>query len=274
MQIPGTARCGRSRLLHAALTAAVALSVAGCVTGGPATTGSIPLTQGSIARMDRQQLDAMTGKVGAAYAANPKDRNTGLNYASLLRMTGQADQALAVMQQVAINHPNDREVLAAYGKAQAAAGNLDQALDTIQRAQTPDHPDWRLLSAQGAILDQLGRSDAARGLYRKALHIQPNEPSILSNLGMSYVLTGDLQTAESYLRRASAQPDADGRVRQNLALVVGLQGRFAEAEKIASADLPADEARANVEYLRQMLSQQNTWSKLAASDRKKKKSGS
>ena len=89
---------------------------------------------------------------------NPKDRNTGLNYASLLRMTGQADQALAVMQQVAINHPNDREVLAAYGKAQAAAGNLEQALETVRRAQTPDRPDWRLLSAEGAILDQLGRS--------------------------------------------------------------------------------------------------------------------
>ena len=168
MEIPGKARCGRGRLLRAALTAAVALSIGGCVTRGPATTGSIPLTQGSVARMNKQQLDAMTRNVGAAYAANPKDRNTGLNYASLLRMTGQADQALAVMQQVAINHPEDREVLAAYGKAQAAAGNLDQALETIRRAQTPDHPDWRLLSAEGAILDQLGRSEAARDLYRKA----------------------------------------------------------------------------------------------------------
>jgi len=42
-------------------------------------------------------------------------------------------------------------------------------------------------------------------------------------------------------------------VRQNLALVVGLQGRFAEAEEIARADLPPDQAAANVAYLRQML---------------------
>jgi Flp pilus assembly protein TadD len=40
-------------------------------------------------------------------------------------------------------------------------------------------------------------------------------------------------------------------------LVVGLQGRFAEAETIAKADLPSDEAAANVAYLRQMLAQQN-----------------
>jgi Flp pilus assembly protein TadD len=42
-------------------------------------------------------------------------------------------------------------------------------------------------------------------------------------------------------------------VRQNLALVVGLQGRFAEAEGIVKADQPAEEAAANVAYLKQLL---------------------
>jgi Flp pilus assembly protein TadD len=39
--------------------------------------------------------------------------------------------------------------------------------------------------------------------------------------------------------------------------VVGLEGRFGEAESIARADLPADEAAANVATLRRMLAQQN-----------------
>jgi Flp pilus assembly protein TadD len=76
---------------------------------------------------------------------------------------------------------------------------------------------------------------------------------VLSNLGLSYALSKDLRNAEATLRRAAAQRPADPRVRQNLALVVGLQGRFAEAEAIARADLPPDEAAANVAYLRQML---------------------
>jgi Flp pilus assembly protein TadD len=46
-------------------------------------------------------------------------------------------------------------------------------------------------------------------------------------------------------------------VRQNLALVVGLQGRFPEAETIAKGDLPADEAAANVGYLKEMLSRKD-----------------
>jgi Flp pilus assembly protein TadD len=47
-------------------------------------------------------------------------------------------------------------------------------------------------------------------------------------------------------------------VRQNLGLVVGLQGRFAEAESIVKADLPAEEAAANVAYLKQMLSRKDS----------------
>jgi Flp pilus assembly protein TadD len=66
-----------------------------------------------------------------------------------------------------------------------------------------------------------------------------------------------LVRAESTLRRASAQADADTRVRQNLALVVGLQGRLAEAESIARVDLPSEESAANVTYLRKILAQQN-----------------
>jgi Flp pilus assembly protein TadD len=39
--------------------------------------------------------------------------------------------------------------------------------------------------------------------------------------------------------------------------VVGLQGRFAEAESIVKADLPPDEAASNVAYLKQMLSRKD-----------------
>ncbi len=139
----------------------------------------------------------------------------------------------------------------------------------MRRAQTPEYPDWRLVSAEAAILDQLGQKDDARQLYRKALDLKPNEPTVLSNLGMSYVLDGDLRTAETYLRSASQQPGADSRVRQNLALVVGLQGRFDEAEKIAAQELSPDQAQANVAYLRSMLSQQNAWNQLKAQDKQK-----
>jgi Flp pilus assembly protein TadD len=258
----------KRRILCGASAALLALVLGGCASApqDKMTTGSIPKLSKPVEQMDPGELTQALGTLGKAYEANPKDRDVGINYASALRTAGRNAQALSVMQQVAIAHPDDRGVLAAYGKAQAAGGQLDAALATIDRAQTPDHPDWRLVSAEGAILDQLGRSSEARGKYRDALDIQANEPSVLSNLGMSYVLTGDLKTAETYLRSAAAQPAADSRVRQNLALVVGLQGRFAEAQQIAKKELTQQQADANLAYLRAMLSQQNSWQKLAAGD--------
>ena len=74
------------------------------------------------------------------------------------------------------------------------------------------------------------------------------------------------------MRSAAAQPTADSRIRQNLALVVGLQGRFPEAEKIAKKELTPQQADANLAYLRAMLSQQNSWQKLAKNDADKTKS--
>ncbi|MBB3136095.1 Flp pilus assembly protein TadD [Rhizobium pisi] len=257
-----------NRILQAAAASLIVLALAGCsTTKDRMTTGSVPKITKPVEEMDASELRVATDRLGQAYEKNPRDPVNGVNYANLLRMNGRDAQALAVMQQVAISNPSDRNVLAAYGKAQAAAGQFQQALDTIGRAQTPDRPDWKLISAEGAILDQMGKASDARQRYRDALDIQPNEPSILSNLGMSYVLTGDLRTAETYLRSAASQPTADSRVRQNLALVVGLQGRFPEAEQIARRELSPQQADANVAYLRGMLSQQSSWQKLAAKDK-------
>ena len=128
--------------------------------------------------------------------------------------------------------------------------------EVLGRAHSPDRPDWRILSVQGTALDQLGRHAEAQQYYASALRLMPDEPSVLSNLGLSYALSKNLPQAESTLRRAAQQRPADPKIRQNLALVVGLQGRFTEAEAIVRADLSPDEAAQNVVYLRKMLAQQ------------------
>ncbi|AZO57828.1 MULTISPECIES: tetratricopeptide repeat protein [unclassified Mesorhizobium] len=257
------------RLIATAFMLALAAGVAGCATD-KLTTGSVGRTSGKpLETMSAGELHNATAALGQSYARNPNDKRIATNFAAALQMDGDADQSLAVMRKLAIAYPKDRDVLAAYGKALAANGQFEAALDAVRRAQTPEYPDWRLVSAEAAILDQLNQKDDARQLYRKALELKPNEPSVLSNLGMSYVLEGDLRTAETYMRSATQQPNADSRVRQNLALVVGLQGRFDEAEKIASQELSPEQAQANVAYLRQMLAQQNAWSQLKDQDKAK-----
>ncbi len=194
---------------------------------------------------------------GARYRADPGDAAAALAYAQALRASGQRTQAASVLEQASLQHPRDAALLGAFGRALADVGKFEQALEVLNRAHSPDQPDWRILSAQGAVLDQLGRHQEAQRYYASALKIRPDDPSVLSNLGLSYALGKDLKNAEVTLRRAATFPGADPRVRQNLALVVGLQGRFTEAESIARADLPSEQAAANVAYLRQMLAQQD-----------------
>lgn len=255
------------RLLGAAAALALAASLAGCGTS-KMTTGSVSRTSGMPAgSMSSAEISKAAAALGRSYAKDTTDKTTAMRYAMVLQMNGQADQSLAVMRKLAIALPKDREVLAAYGKALAGAGELEPALDAVRRAQTPEYPDWKLLSAEGAILDQLGQSGEARNLYRRALKLKPDDPTILSNLGMSYLLEGDLKTAETHMRSAAGQSGADSRVRQNLALVVGLQGRFEEAEKIAGQELSPEQAQANVAYLRGMLAQQNAWNQIKDEDK-------
>ena len=254
---PGTARAAR-RLVLAVFVTAIALAAAGCqTTNGNDITGSI---SNSTPRNDSDGQGSVE-TWGSRYRDNPADPEVAINYARALRATEQRAQAVAVLEQASIRNPHNKPVLGAYGRALADAGTYDQALEVLSRAHTPDQPDWKILNAQGAVLDQLGRYSEAQQHYAAALKITPNEPSVLSNLGLSYALAKDLRRAEATLRQAVGRPGASPKMRQNLALVVGLQGRFAEAEQIASADLPPNEVKANIDYLRQVLAQRSDRSK-------------
>jgi len=241
-------------LTSVAVTAVLAAGLGGCQTMSDITgslTSSSPKAQASAD--DPRGVEVY----GERYRANPKDADAALAYGQALRASGQRGQAAAVLEQATIAHPGNKTLLAAFGRALADNGNSQAAFDVLSRAHSPANPDWRILSVQGTTLDKMGKHEEARRYYATALKIVPEEPSVLSNLGLSYMLTRELPQAEETLRRAYSNPRADGRVRQNLALVVGLQGRFAEAETIAKGDLPAEEAATNVAYLREMLSRKD-----------------
>src|SRR3954452_8005058 len=243
-------------LASAAMTAMLAAGLGGCQTMAD-VTGALTQKSSAAAPAIPDDPHRVVEITGERYRAKPKDPDVALAYGQALRATGQRAQAAAVLEQATIAHPGNKALLAGYGRALADNGNSQAAFDVLSRAHSPDSPDWRILSVQGTALDKLGKHEEARNYYATALKIVPDEPSVLSNLGLSYMLTRDLPNAEQTLRRAYANPRADGRVRQNLALVVGLQGRFTEAETIAKGDPPSDEAQANVTYLREMLSRKD-----------------
>lgn len=253
-------------MLRLAFAGIVALTASGCLsrnplTGNPLTTGSIDAgAPQSTARRD-------VGRLAERYARDPSDIGTAMAYAQALRATDQGPQAAAVLQQAALRNPKNPAVLAAYGKSLAEIGRFNEAAEVLRNAHSPANPDWRVLSAQGAVADQMGDHALAQRYYEAALKIVPGEPAVMSNLGLSYALAKRLPEAEATLRQASADPRADGRVRQNLALVLGLQGRFGEAEQVLVRDLGPAEAAQNVAALRAFVSQPNAWKAIRSAEK-------
>ncbi|MBI1868804.1 MAG: tetratricopeptide repeat protein [Methylocystis sp.] len=242
-----------------AFSVAALLGLGGCNKTFNDVTGSIGLSANAKLPTEEGELRRFAEDWGRRYDARPKDKTIALTYARALHALGQNAQAVAVLQGAAIQNPEDLKVLAAYGKALADAGRLKEAADVLSKAHTPERPDWSVLSAQGSIADQLGAHEDARNYYESALKIRPNESTVLSNLGLSYALSRELPRAEQTLLLAAQQPQADMRVRQNLALVLALEGKFAQAEEWSRRDLPPIDAAANVASIRQMISQSNTW---------------
>src|SRR5216683_2786612 len=104
----------------------------------------------------------------------------------------------------------------------------------------------------GQALRATGQRSQAVAVLEQATIAHPGNKALLAGYGRALADNGNFQQGFDVLTRAHS------RVRQNLGLVVGLQGRFAEAESIVKADLPAEEAAANVAYLKQMLSRKDS----------------
>ena len=254
-------------VLGVALGVALGLALGGCrdfsdVTGSIAGQTTAPLPS------DEAGLRAYADRWEKTYSAHPGEKYASINYSRALRALTRYKEAAAVMQAAAVKAPKDYEVLGEYGKALADDGDLQQARDVLTRSYPPDRPNWDYLSVQGAVADRLDDHARAQAFYSEALKIAPNEPAVLSNLGLSYALSKHLDLAEQTLRQAAALPRADARVRQNLALVLALEGKFGEAEDVSRHDMPADAAARNVAAIREMIAQNDSWRALQGSSRR------
>jgi Flp pilus assembly protein TadD len=233
-------------------------------------TGSINSSSSTALPTSDEALRAYADDLGRRYDDDPGGKAISIKYARALRALGRYSQAVAVMQAAAVKAPKDMEVLAAFGKALADAGQLQQAADVLTRSYTPEQPNWSSMSVQGSVADQLGDHAGAQKFYHDALQLAPNQPEILSNLGLSYALSKQLPEAEQTLRQAAAQPTADRRVRDNLALILALEGKFAEAQQVNERDMSPEAAAANVAAVRQMIAQSNSWREIQAADGKRR----
>jgi Flp pilus assembly protein TadD len=211
-----------------------------------------------------------TAQAARKWEADPGNAKHGLHYAGMLTSIGQNAKAITVLAELVKRNPGNDNLVAIYGKELAVAGHSEKTVEVLQGLVQKGKGDWKIQSALGSAYDQQGQFPEARKAYQSALAMKPGEVSVLNNLAMSHALEGNLAEAERILRQASSQAVGknDARLRQNLALVVGLQGRFDEAKQIASKDLPPVQVEANMTFLKSMLAQPDSWQQLKQSSAK------
>ena len=156
-----------------------------------------------------------------------------------------------------------------YGIALLTSGKAQDALRPLAMAASADPKDWSIRSALGAALDQLNRPEQARQAYQEALALKADDPGVLTNLGVSYLMTGDAGQAEGILQKAAALPGATSETRVNLAIAEALQGKFDEAERLQRVDLPPEMVAANMAYLRTLQSNPRRWGELNSAGRRR-----
>lgn len=204
---------------------------------------------------DNGQTDLQKATVywGKEYAKAPTKLENALSYAKNLRAIGDKRQALAVLQQASEYHGANKELAAEYGKVALELDQTTVAKQMLAIADDPAAPDWKIISARGTAEAKLGNYKEAIPLYERALSLKPGHPPIMNNLALALTMSGEAGKAEGLLRQASGADASNAKVRQNLALVLGLQGKYDEATKVGSETMAADGAKSNTQMIRQMV---------------------
>nr|WP_070961513.1 hypothetical protein [Hyphomonas sp. Mor2] len=257
----------RAKTVKRALPGLALIFVAGCATTDAAEPLSAeeqayqdaisealePATAEEIAQAERSDPITRANFWANEYQKDATDLDSTVAFMRALRRIGSHDRVLEIASASLPMHPQSHEIYLELGRSYLSANKPREAAQAFVRsADFAPATEAAPLAGLGLAFDRLENHTQAQEAYELALQRQPGRVSTLSNYGLSLALTGQLHQAEIALREAVEQPGADVRVRQNLALILGLQGRFDEMVAV-DPTAPTRSVEANQAVLRQMV---------------------
>lgn len=268
-----TARIATVALLAALASPALAQQATLHAPDNPMAAASAPAAPRAKAsaevRAGYDRADALTRSVFWTEQAeiDPLDPVAGVKAAQALRELGRYDEAADLAQRVMLVQPGNYDAMLEVGRGHIARGQAFYGIAALEQARDERPDDWRPWSLLGTAYEQVRRPDDARAAWAHALTLSPDNPDVLTNMAIAEMTRGDTQAAEPLLRRAAAQPGASLKVKLNLAMAIGLNGKMDEAEQMLRRALPPDAADRNLEWLRARgatasVDQARTWGSL------------
>lgn len=197
------------------------------------------------AQVQAAQLMYATGRSAEGHAlitklvnANPDQADAlVVSEATMRTRSGDADGALALLDQSLQTDPDNVDLLYARAMTAAALHQYDQMERDLSRVLDIKPNDAAALNALGYTwADQGIHLHKARDMIQRALQQQPDDPAFLDSMGWVLYRLGQLDDAEKYLTRAlNSYPDAE--VAAHLGEVLWMNGKKDKARQVWQAGL-------------------------------------
>ena len=121
-------------------------------------------------------------------------------------------------------------------------GQYRKARHALMRV-SPETKDWRVLSGIGVANAGLGQHSEAQRYLEKALQLSPDNPAVLNNLALSYILDRKVDRGRELLIRAAAAGGDRPQIARNLELARTLKPGGATSKPGGSnVEMPAPPA--------------------------------
>jgi tetratricopeptide (TPR) repeat protein len=173
--------------------------------------------------------DVVSLSVEAA-AEHPEDLRFDRMHAQGLFEGGYREAAYAVMRKMVASNPDDATLKLTLVDFYYNDGRSSDA-ERILRVLVDSQPmNANALNYLGYLLAEEGRLlDEAVTLVRRALELDPDNPSFLDSLGWAYYQRGEFEAAGQYLEPAAEQLPENSVILDHLGDLRSRQGRLAEA---------------------------------------------
>jgi Flp pilus assembly protein TadD len=163
--------------------------------------------------------------------------------------------AIEYAEKAVAKTPNDAGFRALLGSAYFAGGRF-------KSAEAAYKDSLALYSNQPQVVLKLALVEIAQGKNNEALAFLDAGREVVdpADYGLAVALAGRPADAIQVLESAAREPNADSRVRQNLALAYALSGDWTNARAVAAQDVPGDQLDARIHQWMQMAApgQQST----------------
>jgi TolB-like protein/Tfp pilus assembly protein PilF len=188
-----------------------------CAAAERASARAIALDPGSaeahttrgIAELMGGHFDAAEQAFERAIVLNPKSFDAHYYFARSCVTRGEYARAAALYEKAADIRPEDYQALLlsmqayrALGRRDAERSAAERGFERTRRTLELNPADVRALYLGATALHVVGRNSEAKDWGERALALEPDEPSVLYNVGCMYALEGEHDRAMDLLERA------------------------------------------------------------------------